>query len=89
VLDEPLLPEEGGERLTHYERHYVVAALDPDDAIEVVRADVRAERATLLDAEAPIEKRVADYPRNIVQRFLDGRARGVQWKSGRVFFPAM
>ena len=88
VLNAPINSEEGSEQLTHYSRSYFVAALTPEDALDVVRADAAADGAALLDADAPEESSASEIPVSAFQRVTVGRKRGVCWRSGRVFFPA-
>lgn len=88
VLNAPVAVDDGAERLTHYSRSYFVTALTPDDALEVLREDVAADGATLLDAEAPEQSSAAAVPIGRLQRLALERKRGVCWRSGRAFFPA-
>lgn len=88
ALDAPVVAEEGGERLSHYTRAYWVAASDAADALDVVRADGRADGATMLNAEPPVEGSAREMPLAPMHRAFVGRRREVCWRSGRVFFPA-
>lgn len=88
VLDAPALVDDGAETLTHYSRSYFVVASAPEDAISLLREDVRAEGATLLDADTPEPSSAAEVPVGRLERLTLDRKRGVRWKSGRAFFPA-
>lgn len=88
TLHQPVRAEDGGETLTHYMRSYFVAAASADDALEVVREDVRRDAATFLDAEAPEERPAREVPVGLLQRWTLAKQRGVCWRSGRTFFPA-
>lgn len=88
ALNQPVRAKEGSETLTNYMRSYFVAATSVQDALEIVREDVRQEAATMLDAEAPEERPAGDVPVGLMQRWTLTKARGVCWKSGRTFFPA-
>ena len=88
VLDTPIVSDQGGEQLSHYTRGYWIAASDAAEALDMVRADARADGATMLDAESPVEGSAIDVPLTPMQRALIGRRREICWKSGRVFFPA-
>jgi hypothetical protein len=88
ALHQPVRAEEGEETLTHYMRSYFVVAASAEDALEVVREDVRQDAATLLDAEAPEERPAREVPVGLVTRWTLAKQRGVCWKSGRTFFPA-
>jgi hypothetical protein len=88
VLDTPGVVDDGVEILTHYYRSYFVVALSAEDAMALLREDVRADGATLLSAGTPEPCSASDVPVSRYEQLKLDRKRGVRWRSGRAFFPA-
>lgn len=87
VLDEAVRLDEEPYSLTHYTRSYHVAAESAEQALSLIQAIARAEKATFLSAEPPEEEPVTNVPKEKRMQTDHTRA-GVLWRTGRAFFPA-
>lgn len=87
ALRVPLAVDSGASKVSRYTRSYLIRSTSVEEAIAVIQRDVENDGADLLEVDPPELKRFGALHPLLMPRLVFGRASGIVWRSGRVFYP--